>query len=136
MYIKHEEQYSFKVSESHLDKVHADMMKLLQVLPPNIYDEVLICIHELIINSISEMKVVGQEDMEITIDLTLTDEEALLCLKDLGRGIDKSQFQDRNQDPMREKGRGLDMVMMLCDWFCIYLEDNCYAYYIVKKVDT
>lgn len=136
MYIKIEEQYSFKVSNSSLDQIHTDITNMLQVLPKTIYDEMLICMHELIINSIEEMKVTDQENQLITIDLLLTDEEAVVCLKDFGRGVSKCQFQERNKDPMREKGRGLDIIIMLCDWFCIYSENNYYAYYVVKKTNT
>lgn len=133
MNIKFEEKYCFKVSEAHLEQIHTDMSNLLRVLPKSIYDDLLICIHELIINSIVEMKATNQKKEVITIDLILTEEEAILCLKDLGRGISKSQLEKQEKDPLKENGRGLDIVMMLSDWFCIYSECNCYSYYVIKK---
>lgn len=136
MRIKLEKHYSFKVSESNIEQIHGNISNLLKSLPKTIYDDVLICVHELIINSIKEMEVTNQENQLITISLVLTDEEAVLCLKDFGRGIGKSQLEEHNKDPMRENGRGLSMIMILSDWFCVYLENNCYAYYVVKKFIT
>lgn len=61
MHVKFKEEYSFRVSEENLITVHSDIAKILKVLHPNIYDEVLICIHELIINSIEEMNKTNQQ---------------------------------------------------------------------------
>lgn len=133
MNIKFEKNYCFKVVEANLEQIHTDISNMLRILPDSIYDDLLICIHELIINSIVEMEATNQEKDLITIDFLLTNEEAILCLKDLGRGISKSEFQKQNHDPLDENGRGLDIVMILSDWFCIYSEDNCYSYYVIKK---
>ena len=133
MDIKFEEQYFFKVSEADIEQIHTDIGNLLGALPKSIYDDVLICAHELIINSIEEIKVTNQKKELVTIDLVLTEEEAILCLKDFGRGICKSQLENRDQDPLKERGRGLDIIMMLSDWFCICSEDDCCSFYVIKK---
>ncbi len=135
MNIKFEKSYCFKVAEANLEQIHTDVSNLLGVLPNSIYDDLLICIHELIINSIVEMEATNQKEDLITIDLFLTDEEAILCLKDLGRGINISGSKNHDYDLLKESGRGLDIVKMLSDWFCIYSEDNCFSYYIIKKTN-
>lgn len=135
MSIQKEKQYIFKVSESDLDKVHSDLADILKYLPASVYDESLICLHELVINSIKEMKTVHKEDQFITIDLLTTEEEAVICLKDLGRGLNEEQIYDRDQNPLRETGRGLDIITLLADWFCVFQESNCCnSYYVIKKI--
>lgn len=134
MDIKFQEKYCFKVLEANLEQIHTDISNLLRVLPDSIYDELLICIHELIINSIVEMEDTNQKEELITIYLVLTEEEAILCLKDFGRGINKSRLKSDEEDSLRENGRGLDMIMMLSDWFSVYSEGDCYSYYVIKKV--
>ncbi|NLL80738.1 MAG: ATP-binding protein [Tissierellia bacterium] len=134
MDIKHESMYCFTASGADLEKIHRDLSNILRLLPKPIYEDLLICIHELIINSIVEMETTNHKDDLISIDLCLTDEKAILCLKDLGRGISKSKSKKDEEDPLKEDGRGLEIVMMLSDWFCIYPEDNCYAYYVIKNI--
>jgi hypothetical protein len=135
MDINNEKQYIFKVSESNLDQIHSDLATILKSLPATIYDESLICLHELVINSVKEMKTIHKEDQYITIDLMITNEEAVICLKDLGRGLSQEQISERDQNPLRETGRGLDIITLLADWFCVFSESNCCnSYYVIKKI--
>ncbi|MDF2610819.1 MAG: Histidine kinaselike ATPase domain [Lachnospiraceae bacterium] len=135
MDINNEKQYIFKVSESNLDQIHSDLATILSSLPSAIYDESLICLHELVINSMKEMRTIHKEDQYITIDLMITNEEAVICLKDLGRGLSQEQISERDQNPLRETGRGLDIITLLADWFCVFPESNCCnSYYVIKKI--
>ncbi len=133
MKTKLEKNYSFSVTKDNLEQIHMDISDLLSIMPTSIYDELLICIHELIINSIVEIKALKNRNDLIRIDMYLTDEKAILCLKDHGRGISKSALENCDKNIMKEKGRGLEMIMILSDWFCIYLDDNCYSYYVIKE---
>lgn len=134
MNIIFEKKYKFKVSQANLEEIHTDMANMLNILPGSLYDDFLICIHELIINSIAEIRKTNHKKDLITINLFLTEEGAILCLKDFGRGISKEQLEKEEDDPLKEHGRGLDIIMMLSDWFCIYSEGDCYSYYIVKNI--
>ena len=133
MKTKLEKNYCFKARNADLEQIYMDISNLLGMMPTSIYDELLICIHELIINSIVEMEEVKKKTDLIRIDIYLTDKKAILCLKDHGRGISKSDLGNCDQDILKEKGRGLEIIMMLSDWFCIYFDDNCYSYYLIKE---
>jgi anti-sigma regulatory factor (Ser/Thr protein kinase) len=130
----YENHYEFNIKEYSLETVHSQIERMLSPLPESVYAELLIALHELIINSYKEMEVQDTRADKICIHIYQHQDVVIIQVNDSGRGI-KDYRPPKSPSQLNEAGRGLVMVTLLTDWFLTYPDlCNRYSYYIIKKL--
>ncbi len=130
----YENHFEFNIKEHSLETVHSQIERMLSPLPESVYADLLIALHELIINSFKEMEVQDTRTDNICIHIYQHQDVAIIQISDSGRGINNYR-PPKSPSQLNEAGRGLLMVMLLTDWFLTYPDlCNRYSYYIIKKL--
>ncbi len=130
----YEKHYEFNINDCTLAIIHSQIEQMLAPLPESVYADLLIALHELIINSCKEMELQNTPTNVICIHIYQYTEVVIVQVNDSGRGLN-DYTPVKYLCPFRENGRGLSMVMLLSDWFLTYPDiNNHYSYYIIKKL--
>ncbi len=130
----YENHFEFNIKNCSLETVHSQVERMLSPLPQSVYADLLIALHELIINSFKEMEVQNTPTDSICIHIYQHQDVVIIQVSDSGRGID-DYHPPKSSSQLNEAGRGLLMVMLLTDWFLTYPDlSNRYSYYIIKKL--
>ncbi len=130
----YENHFEFNIKEYSLETVHSQIERMLSPLPESVYADLLIALHELIINSFKEMQVQDTQTDNICIHIYQHQDVVIIQVSDSGRGINDYR-PPKSPSQLNENGRGLLMVTLLTDWFLTYPDlRNRYSYYIIKKL--
>ncbi len=127
------------IGNKSLNSVNSVLGELLDYITPSVCDELLIAIHELLINSYKELRLTGStSEKRIFVSVYVLTHYVYAEICDSGKPLAYSTIQEyientHESDCGEERGRGLAMVKMLCDILGYYYNGNSNVFYLVCK---